>query len=173
MGIIVSIATWRGDSSGADHLNWYGVIDGGGNRPQTDAPLASIADLVLLPFRDSQEDVRTLMQDLRRFPQAYALPSQWPSNPLQLQASQRTLGHTLAAFTDRMLEPVYAQSATKLLLQQTFPLQIPAALNNSARMLALQVMELLGIALPEDRWIPVSRQHVADSHESQYGRRAA
>lgn len=145
--------------------NWYGVIDGGGNRPQMDATLAGLADLVLLPFRDSHEDLRTLAQDLDRFPHAYALPSQWPSNPWQLQAATRAVEHLLARHRDRLLEPVHAQSATKLLLQNEVPAQLPAALNNTARMLALQVMELIGIPLPEDRWIPIPR-HAAggDGH---------
>jgi cellulose biosynthesis protein BcsQ len=145
--------------------NWYGVIDGGGNRPQMDTTLAALADLVLLPFRDSHEDIRTLVQDLERFPAAYALPSQWPSNPWQLQAATRTLNDLLGDFRDRILEPVHAQSATKLLLQHEVPAQLPAALNNTARMLALQVMELAGIPLPEDRWLPVPRQSASqDDH---------
>jgi hypothetical protein len=45
-----------------------------------DVELAGLADLVLLPFRDSHEDLRTVAADLARFPQARALPSQWPTN---------------------------------------------------------------------------------------------
>lgn len=138
--------------------HWYGVIDGGGNRTRMDITLAGMADLVLLPFRDSHEDIRTLLRDLDRFPNAYALPSQWPNNAWQLQAATRTVEQLLGRHTQRMLEPVYAQSATKLLLQQELSTQLPAALNNTARMLALQVMELLRIPLPEDRWIPIPRQ---------------
>lgn len=146
--------------------NWYGVIDGGGNRPEMDTTLAALADLVLLPFRDSHEDIRTLIQDLDRFPNAFALPSQWPSNPWQLQAATRTVEQLLGAYRDRILEPVYAQSATKLLLQHELPAQLPTALNNTARMVALQVMELLRIPLPEDRWIPIPRQTGArDDHD--------
>ena len=138
--------------------NWYGVIDGGGNRPEMDAKLARLADLVLLPFRDSHEDIRTVVQDLQRFPSAYALPSQWPTNPWQRESAERTLERMLASFRGRVLEPVHAQSATKVLLEHELPAQLPAALNNKCRMLALQVMELLGIPLPEDRWIPVAKQ---------------
>jgi len=142
--------------SGVDH--WFGVVDGGGNRPDMDARLAALSDLVLLPFRDSHEDLRTVVQDLARFPAAYALPSQWPTNPWQQEAARKTLDRIPAALRERVLEPVYAQSATKLLLQDELPAQLPAALNNSCRMLALQIMELAGIGLPEDRWIPVPRQ---------------
>jgi len=145
--------------------HWYGVIDGGGNRPQMDTTLAGLADLVLLPFRDSHEDIRTLTQDLERFPQAYALPSQWPSNAWQLQSAQRTVDKLIGRHAERLLEPVYVQSATKLLLQHELPAQMPAALTNSARMLALQVMELLGISLPEDRWIPIARQRAEGTND--------
>ena len=138
--------------------DWYGVIDGGGNRPQADARLASLSDLVLLPFRDSHEDMRTLAADLVRFPRAYAVPSQWPSNPLQRRAAERALESLLGPFRERILAPVYALSATKLLLQHEVPAQLPSALNDSARRFALQVMERLGIGLPEDRWTPVPKQ---------------
>jgi len=137
--------------------NWYGVVDGGGNRPQMDAVLATLADLVLVPFRDSHEDMRTLVRDLTRFPNAWALPSQWPSNPLQRGSAERSLDLLLGPLRNRLLQPVYAQSATKLLLQHELPAQLPTALNDSARILALQVIERLRIPLG-DRWAPVAKQ---------------
>jgi chromosome partitioning protein len=137
--------------------DWYGVVDGGGNRPQMDAVLANLADLVLVPFRDSHEDMRTLGCDLARFPNAWALPSQWPTNPLQRRSAERSLQLLLGRMRNRLLQPVYAQSATKLLLQHELPAQVPTALNDSARMLALQVMERLRIPLG-DRWAPVAKQ---------------
>ncbi|MGH8663010.1 MAG: ParA family protein [Burkholderiales bacterium] len=149
--------------------NWYGVVDGGGNRPQMDAVLASLADLVLIPFRDSHEDMRTLAADLARLPQAYALPSQWPTNPMQRRAADHSLTQLLGAFRSRVLAPVHSQSATKLFLQHELPAQLPSALNDSARMFALQVMERLRIALPEDRWTPIPKQQaigVAAAHDS-------
>lgn len=136
---------------------WYGVVDGGGNRPQTDAKLAAIADLVLLPFRDSHEDLRTLVCDLARFPRAYALPSQWPAHPLARRSAERALDEILGPLRARVLPPVYVQSATRLLLRHELPAQLPTALNDSARRLALQAMELLRIPLPE-RWTPIAKQ---------------
>lgn len=58
---------------------WLGVIDGVGNRSEMDRKLYSLANLVLLPFRDSHEDMRTLISDLETFPRAWAIPSQWPT----------------------------------------------------------------------------------------------
>ena len=142
--------------------DWYGVVDGGGNRPQMDAVLASLADLVLIPFRDSHEDMHTLVADLARFPQAFALPSQWPAHPLQRRNTEQALDRLLGPLRARVLQPVYAQSASKLLLHRELPVQLPTALNDSARRVALQVMERLRIPLA-DRWQPVPRQQVTGS----------
>jgi hypothetical protein len=72
-----------------------------------------------------------------------------------------------------VLEPVYAQSASKLLLEHDLAPVLPTGLNNSCRMLALQVMELLGIALPEDRWIPIAKQVGPDAQAAPRDRQAA
>jgi hypothetical protein len=149
------------------------VVDGGGNRPQTDAALASLSDLVLIPFRDSNEDMRTAAADLARFPRSCALPSQWPTNPMQRRAADRSVSQLLGAFRGRMLAPVYAQSATKLLLQHELPARLPSALHDSARMLALQVMEQLHIALPDDRWRPIARQQASARSDADDAQRAA
>jgi hypothetical protein len=153
--------------------NWYGVVDGGGNRPQMDSLLASLSDLVLIPFRDSHEDMRTLAADLARFPQACALPSQWPTNPMQRKAAEHAAAQLLGDLRQRVLAPVYAQSATKLFLQHELPAQLPSALNDSARMFALQVMERLHIALPEDRWTAIPKQRAIAAATAQDSRQRA
>jgi chromosome partitioning protein len=70
---------------------WMGVIDGGGNRSEMDRKLYGLASLVLLPFRDSHEDIRTVIKDLEAFPRAWAIPSQWPTNPWQQEAAEKTI----------------------------------------------------------------------------------
>jgi chromosome partitioning protein len=152
--------------------DWHGVIDGGGNRPQMDAVLASLADLVLVPFRDSHEDMRTLLADLARFPQALALPSQWPRNALQRRSAEQSADLLLGPVRARVLAPVCAQSATKLLLQGELGSQLPSALNDSARRLALQVMERLRIPLG-DRWSPIARQRPIGHAQSESAASAA
>jgi chromosome partitioning protein len=127
--------------------SWIGVIDGGANRPETDMHLHDVATLTLLPFRDSHEDIRTVLRDLERFPDAYVLPSQWPTNPWQQEAANRSVEQLLAGYRSRLLEPVPAISASKLLLQTEPPAQLPSNLNNACRRLATQVLELLGLSL--------------------------
>jgi cellulose biosynthesis protein BcsQ len=127
---------------------WLGVIDGGGNRPALDKKFYEMSGLVLLPFRESHEDIRTVRDDLDAFPDAYGIPSQWPTNPWQQMAAERTLDEMMQDYRPRLLDPVYAVSASKLLLEYEVPRDLPTMLNNVCRALAWQVLERLN--LPEE-----------------------
>lgn len=124
---------------------WLGVIDGGGNRPDVDRKLYALADIVLLPFRESHEDLRTVLDDLERFPRAYALPSQWPTNPWARDAADRSVAQMMGAYRHRILRPANSLSASKLLLQSEVPDQLPTQLSNACRRLARQMLEVLEI----------------------------
>lgn len=125
--------------------DWIGVIDGGGNRPDVDRRLYALSDLALLPFRESHEDIRTVTADLEQFPRAYAVPSQWPVNVWQREAADRAVAQLMAPYLGRILRPVPAVSATKLLLQKHLPAQLPTPLNNTARAFARQLLEVLDL----------------------------
>jgi hypothetical protein len=125
---------------------WMGVIDGGGNRSEMDRKLYGLANLVLLPFRDSHEDIRTVIQDLGMFPRAWAIPAQWPTNPWQQEAAEKTLREQLGPYADRILPPVSTLSASKLLLHKNIPDKLPTPLGNACRALAYQVLKMLEIA---------------------------
>jgi len=129
---------------------WFGVIDGGGNRTEMDRKLYGVADLVLLPFRDSHEDIRTVIRDLEMFPRAYAIPTQWPTNVWQRETAEKTVADLLTPYRDRILEPVFSLSASKLLLQNHFTSQQPTALGNTCRGVAHQVLDLLQIPIADD-----------------------
>ena len=124
---------------------WLGVIDGGGNRSEMDRKLYGLANLVLLPFRESHEDIRTVIKDLQEFPRAWAIPSQWPTNPWQQEAAEKTLREQLGPYADRILQPVNALSASKLLLQTKLAEKLPTPLANACRALAYQVLGLLEV----------------------------
>jgi chromosome partitioning protein len=126
---------------------WMGVIDGGGNRTEMDRRLYGLADLVLLPFRDSHEDIRTVIRDLEQFPRAYAVPAQWPTNAWQREAAEKTVADMLSPYRDRILEPVFTLSASKHLLQRRLPETLPTPLANACRGAAHQVLDLLQIPL--------------------------
>ena len=126
---------------------WIGIVDGGGGRTEKDRRLQSVATLVLLPFRDSPEDIRTVLQDLERFPDALAVPSQWPTNPWQRDAAARLVDSMLGDQRHRLLDPVSAVSSSKLLLLDEIPEALPTPLNNACRRLATQVLDHLGLAI--------------------------
>lgn len=129
---------------------WMGVIDGGGNRTEMDRKLYALADLVLLPFRDSHEDIRTVIRDLEMFPRAYAIPTQWPTNPWAREAAERTVADMLGNYRDRILDPVHVLASSKLLLQKQIPPALPTPLANASRAAARQVLDLLQVS-PDER----------------------
>ncbi|MBN8441295.1 MAG: hypothetical protein J0M28_06265 [Thauera sp.] len=129
--------------------DWIGIIDGGGNRTEMDRKLYALSDIVLLPFRDSHEDLRTVVRDLEMFPRAYAVPSQWPSNAWQRDAADRSVAQIMGAYRHRILKPVSALSSSKLLLQKQVPDQLPTALANACRALARQVLDVLEVDFAE------------------------
>ena len=128
---------------------WLGVIDGGGNRTEMDRRLYGVADLVLLPFRDSHEDIRTVIRDLEMFPRAYAIPMQWPTNVWQREAAEKAIQDLLAPYRDRILDPIFSLSASKLLLQKQLPDSLPTPLANACRAIAHQVIDLLQLPLED------------------------
>lgn len=133
---------------------WMGVVDGGGNRTEMDRKLYGLADLVLLPFRDSHEDIRTLIRDLEMFPRAYAIPTQWPVIPWQRDTADRTMEDLLAPYNDRILLPVNAFNATKLLLKSDIGNDIPPQLAEACCNVARQVLDLLQIPIQAVEQMP-------------------
>jgi hypothetical protein len=136
---------------------WLGVIDGGGNRTEMDRKLYGIADLVLLPFRDSHEDIRTVIRDLDMFPRAYAIPTQWPANVWARESAERTVTEMLAPYRDRILAPIGSLAASKLLLQRQVPPSLPTPLANACRAAAGQVLDLLQIPTEDAADLPIHR----------------
>ena len=129
--------------------DWIGIIDGSGNRTEMDRKLYAMSDIVLMPFRDSHEDIRTVLRDLEMFPRGYAVPTQWPTNTWQRDAADRSVAQLMSAHCDRILHPVSALSASKLLLQKKMPEQLPTPVANACRALARQVLQIMEIEQPE------------------------
>lgn len=129
--------------------NWIGVIDGGGNRSEMDRLLYGLSDIVLLPFRESHEDIRTVIKDLETFPRAYAVPSQWSTNAWQRENADRCVARLMRPYTHRILHPVNAISASKLLLQKDLPDHLPTPVSNACRSIARQVLQVLEISFED------------------------
>lgn len=104
---------------GASHSteNGWLIIDGGGNRPAFDREMAKEASLVLLPFRDSEEDLEALALDLKAMPHAFAWPSAWPTNRHAQEAAQPLIDALIRAFPLRVIPtPLYFVNSAKELL---------------------------------------------------------
>lgn len=118
------------------------IMDGGGNRPRVDDVLYSLADVTLIPFRESAEDLRTAKKDLQRLPEAYAVPCAWPTNKWQRSAADKLAKEMLEGFQERILEPINSISSSKLLLLDTVPAELPSELNNACRAAAWLVLDM-------------------------------
>jgi cellulose biosynthesis protein BcsQ len=99
------------------YKNGWWIFDGGGNRPALDAEMAAQTDLVILPFRDSEEDVEAVTRDMHAYPNALAWPCAWPTNPKAQQAAQHLTAALALAFPLRVIStPLYFVNSAKELL---------------------------------------------------------
>lgn len=104
-------------AASGDTKNGWLVIDGGGNRPDFDRAIAAQAQLTILPFRCSEEDLETVSKDLSTIPNSVALPSAWPTNKHAQEAAQKFIDALDEVFPGRVIKtPVYfVNSALELL----------------------------------------------------------
>jgi cellulose biosynthesis protein BcsQ len=107
---------------GASHssLNGWLFIDGGGNRLAFDQEIAAVADLTILPFKASEEDLDTVADDMQRLPQAVAWPTAWPTNAHAERAAQFMIDGLRQAFPDRVVTPAipFVNSVSDLLASE-------------------------------------------------------
>ena len=120
--------------------NGWLVIDGGGNRPAFDKDLSQEADLVLLPFRDSEEDLEVVARGLSEIPNALAWPSAWPTNRHAQESAQTIIDGLALAFPGRVIRtPLYFVNSVKELLGDT--LGNPLTTTRSAARRAFDLMQ--------------------------------
>jgi len=120
------------------------VMDGGGNRPAVDEILATAADLTLIPFQASAEDMRVAAADLERLPSSVGVPSRWPNNRWERDFAERTLVKHLDAYRERLLAPVFSTSALATLLEEGPP---SPRIGGQCKQIALTVLERMGLTL--------------------------
>ena len=120
------------------------LIDGGGGRPDIDKVLAKAADLTILPFMQSQTDLRVVRDDLRRLPEAVGLPNRWPTQKWAREVADRELGQELEGYVDRLMSPVPEINGYVTLLREAGAAQ---KINPPCKQLALRVLERMGLSL--------------------------
>jgi hypothetical protein len=120
-------------------LNGWLVIDGGGNRPEFDKAMAEEADLCLLPFRDSEEDLEAIRKDLMAISKAFAWPAAWPTNEKAARTAQRYIDDLAKEFPLRVIvPPIYFVNSAKELLAKS--LGDPSTIVRHAARRAFEVM---------------------------------
>jgi chromosome partitioning protein len=103
-----------------DNGDGWTIIDGGGNRPAVDEAIAEAADLVILPFRNTDEDLDVVGNDLVRLPRAIAWPTGWPTNPYGRLAARLMLERFSAEFPLRIIQtPISKVDSSSQLLADT------------------------------------------------------
>ena len=120
------------------------VIDGGGGRPEVDRLLSQVGDLTVLPFMQSQTDMRVVRADLDRLPDAVGLPNRWPTGKWARDVADRELAEELGAYTGRLMSPVPEING------YITPLKDSGAVPRIAspcKQLALRVLERMGMSL--------------------------
>ena len=120
------------------------LIDGGGGRPDVDRVLARAADLTILPFMQSQTDLRVVKADLERLPEAVALPNRWPTQKWARDVADRELAQELGDFRDRLMSPVPEINGYVSLLRDS---GAAPRINPACKQLALRVLERMGLSL--------------------------
>jgi hypothetical protein len=115
------------------------IIDGGGNRPAFDEEVAKASDLCILPFRASDEDADTVIDDLARIPNSIAWPTAWPTNSFAGEDAQPYLDKVIKHFPLRVIgSPIpFVNSVSKLLAET---LDVPS---QPVRRLASKVFDVL------------------------------
>jgi len=120
------------------------LIDGGGGRPDIDRVLARAADLTILPFMQSQTDLRVVRADLERLSDSVGLPNRWPTQRWARDVADRELAQELGEYLDRLMSPVPEINGYVSLLRDT---GAAVRINPPCKQLALRVLERMGLSL--------------------------
>ena len=140
---------------GASHLTLNGwlIIDGGGNRPAFDAAIAAEANLCILPFRASEEDLDTVAEDMRRIPNAVAWPTAWPTNSFAGKAAAYYVEALAKAFPLRVITtPIpFVNSVSELLAASL------GSPSSPVRQLAKKVFDIMSDTFDERQIKPAAQ----------------
>ena len=145
------------------------LIDGGGGRPDVDRVLARAADLTILPFMQSQTDLRVVKADMERLPEAVGLPNRWPTQKWARDVADRELAQELGDLRERLMSPVPEINGYVSLLRDS---GAAPRINPPCKQLALRVLERMGLSLfsfeaaqavPEERNIEEPERHGSET----------
>lgn len=117
------------------------VLDGFYGNRKFESVLHKYSDITILPFNDSGEGVRFVMQALNDFPGSYALPSIWPTNYLAKKKSENALIEIERRSPSRTLTPIPQYHGVTKLFYEDYG-GVNSVVVNIAKNLALDVLNL-------------------------------
>jgi len=133
-----AIATTR-KGSGAGML----VLDGGGNRGPVDNLLASVSQLIILPFTADDDSVFVVDEELAEYPDALALPSNWPTNSKAMLVDQGYIDKLEAKHPGRILDAAPSTHSVRDLTLANFSGALLPPAQRYCRLLARLIIRLL------------------------------
>lgn len=119
------------------------VIDGGGNRAAVDDLLSSISDLIILPFTADDDSVYVVAREMAKFPRAWALPSNWPTNSKAATVDAGYIEKLEALYPARILPPTPSTHSIRDFLLQGFSGALLPPAQRYCRTLARQIAAIL------------------------------
>jgi len=136
-------------SASQNQRNGVLILDGGGNRGVVDDLLASVSNVVILPFTADDDSVYVVNGEMSQFEDAWAMPSNWTTNAKAAAVDKGYIDKLEANYPGRILPPAYnTHSIHDLLLVHFDGLLLPPA-QRYCRTLARQIVSLLEIEQPE------------------------
>jgi chromosome partitioning protein len=119
------------------------VIDGGGNRGPVDDLVASISDGIILPFTADDDSVYVATNEMAKFPGAWGLPSNWPTNSKALVVDAGYIEKLETLYPARLLTPAPSTHSIRDIMLQSFSGTLLPPAQRYCRSLARQVSDVL------------------------------
>lgn len=119
------------------------VIDGGGNRGVVDDLLASVSNAVILPFTADDDSVFVVNEEMAHFPEAWAMPSNWPTNSKAQTVDAGYIEKLEANYPGRLLPLTPATHSIRDFLLAGFNGSVLPSAQRYCRALARQIADLL------------------------------
>jgi chromosome partitioning protein len=126
------------------------VIDGGGNRGAVDTLIASVSDLVILPFTADDDSNFVITREMAQFPEAWALPSNWATNSKAATVDAGYIEKLEARYPGRVLPASPTTHSIRDFILQGFNGALLPPAQRYCRMLARQIVGMLEMERVEE-----------------------
>ena len=140
-----TIATARGQGR-----NGVYVIDGGASRAAVDDLLVSVSDLVILPFTADDDSNYVVTEEMRKFPAALAMPSNWTTNSKAADVDAGYIEKLEALYPGRILPPTPNTHSVRDFLLQNFNGKVLPPAQRYCRTLARRIADILDTEREDD-----------------------